>query len=346
MAGAASAQQGRSPAELLAVAASANRADIVRHLLDGGTPADIELPNGMTALMVAAETGALDAARLLMARGADVNRARPGDGRTVLMMAARGFSVEMVTALLEKGAKADARDGNRGLTVLHHAADAPLDLRGVSTGDDALDIMTELIGAGADVNGRAGDGWSVLMSAADGGETARAGFLLDMGARIDDRSDDGRTALHVAARRGSPAMVRTLLQRGASHEQGVAAEGPLAAAIAAQSEDAARLLVEAGAAVDAKGDKGRTLLSLAAGTGQGGIVELLLSKGADANGRDADGKTALMWAANIGFADIVRLLLNAGADPSIAADDGWTAIAAAEQGGHDDLAALMRARAR
>jgi ankyrin repeat protein len=67
----------RDPSPLL-YAAEQNRTDVLRLALDLGLPVDLAAPNGQRALHSAAGAGALDAIRLLIDAGADIDR-RGGD---------------------------------------------------------------------------------------------------------------------------------------------------------------------------------------------------------------------------------------------------------------------------
>jgi ankyrin repeat protein len=67
----------RDPSPLL-FAAEQNRTDVLRLALDLGVPVDLAAPNGQRALHSAAGAGALDAIRLLIDAGADIDR-RGGD---------------------------------------------------------------------------------------------------------------------------------------------------------------------------------------------------------------------------------------------------------------------------
>ena len=83
--------------------------DILQLLLDAG--ADVESPtgDGQTALMSVARTGNVEAAALLIKRGANVNAAEQFGGQTALMWAAARRHPEMVRLLASKGADVNAR---------------------------------------------------------------------------------------------------------------------------------------------------------------------------------------------------------------------------------------------
>lgn len=121
-------------------AAAMNKADRLAILLQG----ERELVNGwsvdgFTPLALAAQFGAEQAARLLLAVGADPNaRSRNELGNTALHAAVAGRRIALVDLLLDAGADIDARDG-KGLTPLSLAT---------NDGDDV--IARRLIARGAD----------------------------------------------------------------------------------------------------------------------------------------------------------------------------------------------------
>jgi ankyrin repeat protein len=109
--------------------------------------------------------------------------------------------------------------------------------------------------------------------------------------------------------------------------------------------DAARLLLDRGADVDAHGRgwmTGTPLNSAAAG-GHADVARLLLDAGADPNARQASGWTPLHSAAHNGDLELVELLLAGGADPAATNDDDGTVLNMAEGGGSADLVARVRA---
>lgn len=67
-----------------------------------------------------------------------------------------------------------------------------------------------------------------------------------------------------------------------------------------------------------------TALMLASENGYAKVVRLLLEAGADINAAKFDGATALMLASQIGNTEVVRILLNHGAKVNAACDKGIT----------------------
>ena len=55
-------------------------------------------------------------------------------------------------------------------------------------------------------------------------------------------------------------------------------------------------------------------------------TRVLIDAGADVNAKEEDGWTALMWASRYGRTETVNLLIDAGADINIKNELGWTAL--------------------
>ncbi|MDQ3742969.1 MAG: ankyrin repeat domain-containing protein [Acidobacteriota bacterium] len=104
----------------LGLAAFFGHLDAVKVLLDGGAQVNVSSRNALKAvpLRSAAVAGHLDIAQLLVARGADVN-ARGEGGQTPLHEVAGGGRIEFARLLLDHGADVNARgdDGKTPLTV-------------------------------------------------------------------------------------------------------------------------------------------------------------------------------------------------------------------------------------
>ena len=138
-----------------------NQVEAVRTLLAQGADADEKAAYGSTALWMAADTGNLALAKLLIEAGANVNQ-RLDNGEPLLMHAVgqgsrSGRSPELVELLLAHGADVNARSDG-GSTALHVAA-----LR-----DETGDMVRVLLKAGADAAAANCAGTTVLGQAVHG----------------------------------------------------------------------------------------------------------------------------------------------------------------------------------
>ncbi|MBA3323060.1 MAG: ankyrin repeat domain-containing protein [Pyrinomonadaceae bacterium] len=106
--------------------------------------------------------------------------------------------------------------------------------------------------------------------------------------------------------------------------------------------DAVKMLLAAGANVNAAGAYGKTPLIAAAAQGHAGIVRLLLERGAEINARKSDGFTALISAVFFGHEEVVRTLLAHNADVSLADRTGSTAYNWSLSRGLPQLAKLLK----
>lgn len=144
-------------------------------------------PYGKTALGLAASTGDLELARLLLDHHADPNiKASSGVPPLVDAMNAPRTRLELTILLLERGAKVDARSLD-GSTALWWAA----------TRED-LPVANLLIAHGADVNTQRKDGSTPLHIAAAYGNAKLVSLLLRSGASNAVRTRDGKTPLDLA----------------------------------------------------------------------------------------------------------------------------------------------------
>jgi len=132
-------------------------------------------------------------------------------------------------------------------------------------------------------------------------------------AAINSHSKDGFTALHFACFLGQPEAARLLLESGAAVDA-VAANPthvmPLHSAATARNLEAARLLLERGAPsiVNARQQGGWVPIHAAAQNGDRPMVELLLKHRADPKLTNDDGKTPAMIAREKGHEKIATLL--------------------------------------
>ena len=147
---------GAGPALPLAVAAARNAADVVRALLQQKHDADERDDAGLTPLMWASRSGALDAMRVLLDSGADPGARDGRNGWTPLFHAVHKQQVDAVRLLLERGV--DPNESVRLTTPLMMAAAEP---------DPA--IVKMLLAYGADPAVRGSGGSTALTIAVSGG---------------------------------------------------------------------------------------------------------------------------------------------------------------------------------
>jgi uncharacterized protein len=129
---------------------------------------------------------------------------------------------------------------------------------------------------------------------------------------INSRSNDGFTALHFACFFGQPEAARLLIESGAAVDA-VAANPtrvmPLHSAAAARNLVAARLLLEHGAPVNSRQQAGWVPIHAAAQNGDRPMVELLLKHHADPKIANDAGQTPAMVATEKGHVEIATLLV-------------------------------------
>jgi ankyrin repeat protein len=231
---------------------------------------------------------------------------------------------------------------------------------------DDLAGVRALLRAGADVNGREGDGSTPLLWATYQSNPEMVRLLLAARADVTLGNRYGLTPLLQAARVGHTGIVQALLEAGArldvTQPEG---ETVLMAAAAAGSVDTVRLFLARGVPVNAQETAaGQTALMWAAGEGHAPVVRALLEAGADPNvvgrtsaltrGRGDGGRmwvdftsgglTAAMFAARSGRVEVIRTLAEHGADLNRANPDGLTPLLIAVINDHTDAAAELLAR--
>jgi uncharacterized protein len=236
---------------------------------------------GLTALIFAAREGDLEAAKILLDAGADVNQTSEY-GWTALLTATQNRYYQLGKYLLERGA--DPNIANKGgWNPLYIATDN----RNIEGGDyptrrpdmDHLEYIELLLAAGADPNLR-------MKSSTETRTIFTHQWLFE----------EGATPFLRAAQSGDLTLMKRLLELGA--DPSIATE-----------HDVTPLMVAAGVGwvegVTYEWSPEQTLET----------VKFLIELGADVNAQDTlDGRTALMGAAHKGRSDVVQLLVDHGAD--------------------------------
>ena len=308
--------------------------------LPPGTPSTVNpvgLLNGdgVSALMIAAEQGLVDAAGLLLDYKAAIELPAYGAKWTALLFAVQMDKPAMVTYLLDRGANIEVADTAGTTPILLAAAGLYFETTSVllkrgakvnaTTGPNALmlainhsrpdkesasiKIMKLLIDKGIDVNFQNVQGVSPLMVACGWGvipkSTQRARLLLEKGAKVELQNKQGETALMFAAYRGYVDIAKLLLEKGANVN-------------AKNSAGRTPLMIASTAVVDLKGINGDFAR----------VVKLLIEKGADVNAMDNEKNSALSLATRYERKETIALLTAKGATLAASApvSDSWKAV--------------------
>jgi ankyrin repeat protein len=200
----ASSRYGITPLKL---AAENGSAPIANLLLEAGADANAATPEGETTLMTAARTGNADLIRSLVAHGAKVNQAEQWQGQTPLMFAAAQNNAAAVKTLIELGANRNEKSkllsfpefkfetSGMVVTVLPRGGWTPLMY---AARDGALEAVTALADAKADLDLPDPDGTTALMLAIMNAHFDTAAVLIDKGSNPNVADSTGMTALYSA----------------------------------------------------------------------------------------------------------------------------------------------------
>jgi ankyrin repeat protein len=315
-----------------------------------------------TALHLAVLRNQHAAIRLLIARGADLNRRDFPDNAAPLHFAAAHGDLETIRLLVEAGADVNGKGDDHEVGVLGWAT---------CFGEVRQEVATYLLDQGARLNV-----WTAI--ALD-----RTDALRDMVSRDNallyarmTRNQHRRTPLHHAVAKNRLRMVQLLLELGADPN---ARDATGATALTTASQEGAdrsivAALLESGTRLDLLaavnmghydeaeamlredpariGPDGSDTIALHLAVARKNLVTLrwLLAHGVDVNAKrpmwDCN-HTALHMTIENGAVEIARLLLDAGADPDIR-DDKYRATALGWAGffGREDLAGLIRDKGR
>jgi cytohesin len=181
----------------------------------------------VTPLHFAALDGHGEVAKLLIAKGADVN-ARDAEGVTPLHRATRAGRRETAEELIAGGAVVNVKS-SAGLTPLDMADEQTAGLlrrHGGKTGEKlgALSVdaangdasaVRQHLAAGTDVNAKDELGRTPLYRTAYNGHREISELLITEGADLDAKDGNGWTPLHGAAYKGHDSIVALLIAGGA-----------------------------------------------------------------------------------------------------------------------------------
>ena len=302
-------------------------------LIDAG--ADIETLDefGRSPLLKASSFGELAIVKMLVKAGAGV-RVTDKDGATCLTLAAYFGFIETVRYLVGFPEVDVNHAEKEGYTALHFAGQ-----------ENHPEVVEVLIDAGADVEAIEDElGCSPLLTASMSGGLDAVKVLIRAGADVRVADNEGDACLILATYFGHIETVRYLL---CMPEVGVYysyTKAFTALHFSGQENfpDIVQVLIDAGADINAKDEKGRSPLHSACNYGELAIVKMLVEAGAEVCVRDNEGDTCLTLAARAGCTGTVRYLVGLPeVDVNHKGSNDRTAFQRAEHEGHPDVMRVL-----
>lgn len=254
-----------------------------------------------TQLIDAVKNGDQTALKSLLKKDGAVNSTL-ADGTTALHWAAQRNDLDSAALLLKAGANASAANAYN-VTPLHIAC--------TNRGNE---MVLSLLKAGADAKAALWTGETALMECSRTGAVQAVTALLEAGADVNaHETKQGQTALMWAAGMGYADVVKQLIEHGADVNANTLPTPD-------KVPNTCRICTWK------PSPGGFTALMFAARSGDVESVRLLLDAGADVNAATAEDGNALVIASASGHEQAALLLLEHGANPNVADDNGVTAL--------------------
>lgn len=282
-------------------------------------------------------------------------------GLTALMLGAQLGQMEAVKTLIVARAKMDLTN-KKGETALmlaenndHHDV-AELLKREAAVGqavdrffdaikENDLELITSYLHSGYDVNRKNQEGCPALVWAAQNGQAAVVKLLIEAKAEVNATFDksiygDRMTALMAAG--DDAEITKVLLDSGADvHLKDDKGKTALIWAVIKNNLEVIKLLIAGHADVDATDKYGESTFLIAAFKGNVEILKFLSTAGADIHLKNSRGETALIQATDRGNIEAVKHLIEAGLDINAKNKDGESALFLAANNNYPAILELL-----
>jgi len=297
----------------LYLASYSNHVDILKLLLDSGADITQVDDKGWSVLIPAVQNGHYEAAELLLGYDEmDVN-AQTSKGTTAIYLACLGGSAKLSRLLIRKGADVNrtTTDGWTPLMALCSRDSKPetreelvrmLLVAGADVNATKKDGVTSIYLAA--LNGYVSVGNLLLKSGAATTIVDRQGWTPLM------------VAASSVKLKGTAEIARLIMEQEDCDLNAVNVEGLTALYLSCchSNVEVARNLIEKGCNIDLQNKFNWSPLMLASWENRKEMVDLLIESGANVNLRMPNGLTSLFWAAMKGWTGVVRALLAVGAE--------------------------------
>lgn len=286
----------------LMTAAKRGHYECLNILLEYGSSLNDQNDDGKTALMMAAQKGHVRCVQLLIHHSASIN-IQDDEGETALMKAARKGRTECLQFLIDHSANINIQDEYGNTALIHAAANAHRNCIHILINANAnLEItdyrknnalmkalMTEISGinpcavnliiAGCPVNQVNSSGNTPMSLAVRDSNFYVTELLIERGANVNECLHN-RTALWHVAHKGKEFLVQRLIDANADPNVG---DPPLVQAARYCSTNSVKILLQAGADVNAIDPRFGTALLVAGCIGSFPIASMVLRADADVN---------------------------------------------------------------
>ncbi|XP_071325726.1 B-cell lymphoma 3 protein homolog [Trachinotus anak] len=225
------------------------------------------------------------------------------DGDTALHIAVVQGELAIVCTLIQLLLWA-----RRGIDIYNNLRQTPLHLAVITQQADMVDV---LLRAGADPAALDRNGQTALHLCCEYNQRECLSVVLSRSSSstcLESRNYEGLSPLHLAVLLGHKDLARMLLDAGADINAMDIKSGqsPLMHAVESNNVDMVHFLIENGCDVNSQSYSGNTALHSACGRGQVDTVRLLLKSGADSSLKNYHNDTPVMVAKNKKIADVLR----------------------------------------